>query len=117
MTFFLVAASLLLLPLDVFAETLTGNNDKVRDGDTRDMAAARAAPWLEGDKKMNIRDVAETDIRADFDTPTLEKAGWHLHTQIREEVPLTAGKALARGSKYKRVPETNDKTRTAPIHE
>jgi hypothetical protein len=49
--------------------------------------------------------VASTVLRGRGDRKvTLLPDGWDLHTQIREEVALTAGKILVRGSKYKRGP-------------
>ena len=53
---------------------------------------------------MSKKDLSETDIRTKFITPALVQAGWDLHTQIREEVALTAGKVLVKGSKHKRGP-------------
>ena len=51
---------------------------------------------------MNKKDLSETDIRTKFITPAIAGAGWDLHTQIREEVALTAGKVIVRGKAHKR---------------
>ncbi len=53
---------------------------------------------------MSKKDLSETDIRTKFITPAVVSAGWDLLTQIREEVALTAGKVLVKGSKHKRGP-------------
>src|SRR3546814_18345100 len=41
--------------------------------------------------------LSERDICSKFITPALTAAGWNLHTQIREEVNLTAGRIVVRG--------------------
>ncbi|QSR21044.1 EcoAI/FtnUII family type I restriction enzme subunit R [Hyphomonas sp. KY3] len=41
--------------------------------------------------------LSERDICSKFITPALTAAGWNLHTQIREEVSLTAGRIIVRG--------------------
>ncbi|QFY88477.1 type I restriction enzyme HsdR N-terminal domain-containing protein [Magnetovirga frankeli] len=51
---------------------------------------------------MDQQKLSETDIRTKFITPAIIKAGWDVHTQIREEVALTSGKILVRGQKHKR---------------
>jgi type I site-specific restriction endonuclease len=38
---------------------------------------------------MNKKSLSERDICTKYVTPALEKAGWDLLTQIREEVTLT----------------------------
>ena len=53
--------------------------------------------------------LSERDVCTKFITPALERAGWDVQTQIREEVTLTAGKVLVRGKlvargKSKRAP-------------
>ncbi len=53
---------------------------------------------------MNKKDLSETDIRTKFITPAIVNSGWDLHTQIREEVALTAGKVIVRGKAHKRGP-------------
>jgi len=42
-------------------------------------------------------DLSERDICTKFITPALERAGWDVQNQIREEVTLTAGKVIVRG--------------------
>ena len=51
---------------------------------------------------MNKKDLSETDIRTKFITPAIERAGWDQHTQIREEVALTAGKVIVKGKTHTR---------------
>lgn len=51
---------------------------------------------------MDKKSLSETDIRTKFITPAITRAGWDVHTQIREEVALTRGKILVRGQRHKR---------------
>ena len=51
---------------------------------------------------MHKKSLSERDISTKYITPALERAGWDLHTQIREEVTLTQGRILVRGTSYKR---------------
>ncbi|MHA2938401.1 EcoAI/FtnUII family type I restriction enzme subunit R [Vibrio sp. RC27] len=46
---------------------------------------------------MNKKDLTERDICTKFILPAVKKAGWDIHTQIREEVSLTAGRIVVRG--------------------
>ena len=46
---------------------------------------------------MNKKTLTETDIRTKYITPAIEKAGWDLQTQMREEVSFTAGRVQMRG--------------------
>ena len=46
---------------------------------------------------MNKKTLSETDIRTKYITPAIEKAGWDLQTQMREEVSFTAGRVQVRG--------------------
>ena len=46
---------------------------------------------------MSKKALSETDIRSKFITPAVVKAGWDLHTQIREEVSFTKGRIIVRG--------------------
>lgn len=41
--------------------------------------------------------LSERDVCSKFIMPALTAAGWNLHTQIREEVSLTAGRIIVRG--------------------
>ena len=43
-------------------------------------------------------DLSERDICSKFIGPALEKAGWDMHTQIREEVPFTDGRIQVKGN-------------------
>lgn len=44
-----------------------------------------------------MRGLSERDVCSKLITPALTAAGWDLHTQIREEVSLTAGRIIVRG--------------------
>jgi type I restriction enzyme, R subunit len=52
---------------------------------------------------MNKRQLSERDICTKFITPALEKAGWDIATQIREEFPLTKGRIIVRGKLFSRA--------------
>jgi len=45
---------------------------------------------------------SEQDICRIYITPAIEKAGWDLKRQVREQVSFTAGKIHVRGNQYKR---------------
>lgn len=51
---------------------------------------------------MNKKDLSETDIRTKFITPALEKSGWNIQKQIREEVHFTDGRIIVKGETIKR---------------
>ena len=46
---------------------------------------------------MNKRELSERDICTKFITPAVEKAGWNINSQIREEVSFTKGRIIVRG--------------------
>lgn len=46
---------------------------------------------------VNKAALSERDICTKFITPAVVKAGWELHTQIREEVGFTKGRIIVRG--------------------
>lgn len=46
---------------------------------------------------MDKRQLSERDICTKFITPALERAGWDIATQIREEFPITKGRIIVRG--------------------
>ncbi|TMO82454.1 EcoAI/FtnUII family type I restriction enzme subunit R [Pseudoalteromonas spongiae] len=46
---------------------------------------------------MDKKKLTERDICTKYILPALKKSGWNIHTQIREEVPLTAGRIVVRG--------------------
>ena len=46
---------------------------------------------------MNKKDLTERDICTKFITPAVEKAGWDVQSQIREEVFFTKGRIIVRG--------------------
>ena len=45
---------------------------------------------------------SERDICTKFITPAILRAGWDLHTQIREEVTFTKGRIIVRGKMHAR---------------
>ncbi|MGL5806336.1 MAG: type I restriction endonuclease, partial [Xenococcaceae cyanobacterium] len=51
---------------------------------------------------MNKKHFSERDICTKFITPALEKAGWNVQTQIREEFSLTEGRIIVRGKLHTR---------------
>jgi len=44
------------------------------------------------------KDLSERDICTKYILPALEKAGWNLITQIREEVSFTDGRIYVKGN-------------------
>jgi type I restriction enzyme, R subunit len=46
---------------------------------------------------LDKKALTERDICTKYITPALTSSGWNLHTQIREEVQLTAGRVIVRG--------------------
>jgi type I restriction enzyme R subunit len=46
---------------------------------------------------VSKKDLSERDICTKFITPAIAAAGWDLHTQVRENVHLTAGRVIVRG--------------------
>lgn len=46
---------------------------------------------------MDKKQLTERDICTKYILPAVKKAGWDIHTQIREEVALTAGRVIVRG--------------------
>lgn len=46
---------------------------------------------------MNKKDLSERDICTKFITPAIEKAGWDVQSQVREEVYFTKGRIIVRG--------------------
>lgn len=49
------------------------------------------------------RSLSERDICTKWITPALERAGWDVLTQVREEFPLTNGRILVRGKLHTRA--------------
>lgn len=49
---------------------------------------------------MNKKQFSEWDICSKFITPALERAGWDIRTQVREEFPLTKGRIIVRGKAF-----------------
>lgn len=53
-------------------------------------------------KQLDKKTLTERDICTKFITPALDKAGWDIQTQIREELYFTKGKVIVRGKTVKR---------------
>ena len=51
---------------------------------------------------MNKKDLSEQDIRTKYITPALDRAGWDIVDQIREEVTFTDGRIYVRGKLHTR---------------
>lgn len=51
---------------------------------------------------MNKKDLSERDICTKFINPAIEKAGWNLRTQVREEVGFTDGRIIVQGNLHTR---------------
>lgn len=51
---------------------------------------------------MDKKKLTERDICSKFINPALEKAGWNMHSQVREEVSFTAGRIIVRGRLHTR---------------
>jgi type I restriction enzyme R subunit len=51
---------------------------------------------------MDKKGLSERDICTKFITPALERSGWDIALQIREEFPLTSGRVIVRGKMHTR---------------
>ncbi|WP_439531505.1 EcoAI/FtnUII family type I restriction enzme subunit R [Marinobacter adhaerens] len=51
---------------------------------------------------MDKNKLTERDICSKFINPALAKAGWNMHSQVREEVSFTAGRIIVRGRLHTR---------------
>ena len=51
---------------------------------------------------MNKKDLSERDICTKFINPAIEKAGWDMKKQVREEVDFTDGRIIVQGKLYAR---------------
>jgi type I restriction enzyme R subunit len=51
---------------------------------------------------MNKKDLTERDICTKFINPAIEKAGWNMRTQVREEVSFTDGRIIVQGNLHTR---------------
>jgi len=47
---------------------------------------------------MNKSRLSEEDIKLQFITPAIERAGWDKHSQIKMEFPFTDGRVIVRGN-------------------
>ena len=52
---------------------------------------------------MNKKQFSERDICTKYITPALERAGWDIATQVREEFSLTNGRIIVRGKLHTRA--------------
>ena len=52
---------------------------------------------------MNKKLLSERDICTKYITPALERSGWDILTQIREEFPITQGRIVVRGKLHTRA--------------
>tara|TARA_R110002050_G_scaffold111518_2_gene225136 strand:+ start:988 stop:3405 length:2418 start_codon:yes stop_codon:yes gene_type:complete len=55
-----------------------------------------------GNKTMNKKSLSERDICTKFITPAIEKSGWNIKKQVREEVSFTDGRIIVQGKLYTR---------------
>lgn len=51
---------------------------------------------------MVAQKLSERDICTKFITPAIQKAGWDIQTQVREEVSFTNGRIIVRGKLHSR---------------
>lgn len=51
---------------------------------------------------MNKKQLSERDICTKFINPAIQKAGWNMRTQVREEVCFTDGRIIVQGKLYTR---------------
>ena len=51
---------------------------------------------------MNKKELSERDICSKFINPAIEKAGWNIRTQVREEVTFTDGRIIVQGNMHTR---------------
>lgn len=52
---------------------------------------------------MTRQAFSERDICTKFITPAIERAGWNIHTQVREEFPVSDGRIMVRGRMHHRA--------------
>ena len=60
----------------------------------------------QGSAEVDKKALSERDICTKFITPALAAAGWNTHSQMREEVNLTAGRVVVRGNRAARDKST-----------
>lgn len=51
---------------------------------------------------MDKKSLSEQDICTKYITPSIQKSGWDIHNQIRQEVTFTAGRVIVRGRLHSR---------------
>ncbi len=52
---------------------------------------------------MGKQAFSERDICTKYITPAIQQAGWNLHTQVREEYPVSDGRIMVRGRMHSRA--------------
>ena len=67
-----------------------------------DVAAAKRPVPQYFVRRMDKKDLSESDICMKFIDPAIAGAGWSLQTQVRREVTFTDGKVIVRGKLWKR---------------
>ena len=53
-------------------------------------------------EQFNKKELSERDICTKYITPAIHRAGWDLHTQLREEVTFTRGQIIVKGQSTRR---------------
>lgn len=51
---------------------------------------------------MDKKKLSERDVCTKFITPSIQQAGWDIHSQVREEVSFTKGRIIVRGKLHSR---------------
>ena len=51
---------------------------------------------------MSKKSLSERDICTKYITPAIEKGGWDIKRQVREEVSFTDGRVIVRGQQHTR---------------
>lgn len=59
----------------------------------QELSSVQGSVW-----RMGKRDLSEEEIKAQYITPAIERAGWNIKKQVRLEHPFTAGRIILRGS-------------------
>lgn len=77
-----------------FSHRATGPHE---DGGHARKGGLRRRGWCTVKSKAN-----ETETRSRFITPSIVAAGWDIHTQVREELKITDGRIIVRGSVHTR---------------
>ena len=51
---------------------------------------------------MDKKSLSERDICSKYIAPAVQRAGWDMHRQVREEVSFTKGRIIVRGKMHSR---------------